>query len=636
MPKVATLIFNLDNSDANGTTYDATVAGLGDVTGFYYNFAAQDLDASENLDRYEHAGCGGIDSGSAFDCYSISTFDENGVTTSDSDRSQRYSGDANIYFLGTMQVSVSRITDGLRLTKVANITAPSGGAATREIQLCIHAVSGCKVSVGTGVLPNNSTVSATTNASDGTGNIDCNTAFIFSANTNLTNGIGELGLPTYGFAQRVTDSSFRQWSQSWNSRNGQGTSEVNTLFRNNCVMAQISQGTVDWTAAVTSWTANGSTSAITWTTTGSANSDRFAYIAFEDTLAAYVDTESVDPFTSSPFSLTGSTATGVYPKHLHIGGTSAATINSIDTGQTASTCQFYWRSDRTSDSSIAQNNNYGFSADGVGTMVARSKNANSTGPQITYYSGSEQTLLTGTTAFSSGSQDASFTVNQIDFSSTVSFGYFLVSDDWSDGLIAQLGTFALTGKDATLSIVVKLEADAGSFYLSGQQASLKTTAATSTASFSVTGNAISAVQKIGADVGTFSLTAPSIATETRLVTAAGSFALTGVNAGLFVFSGIRAQVASFALTGIDSTLRIKHVVDAGVFNLTGSAADLQAGETLDAVAGSFNVSGGDSKFQVTFAALVGSLQLTGRPVGLIDTGNLVSSPYYYRFMMQDE
>ena len=597
MPKVATLIFNLDNSDANGTTYDATVTDLGDVTGFYYNFAAQDLDGTENVDRYEHAGCGGIDSGGDFDCYSVCCFDENGVGTSDSDRQQRLQGTSDIYLLGTMRCTVSRITDGLRLTKVSDNAPPSGGSVSREIQLCLHVVSGGKVAVGTATLPNSSTVTLTTNASDGTGNIDTNTCFIFSGCTTLTNGIGEIALPSYGFGQRITDSSFRQWNQNWHSPQNVGTSNITSRFSTSYIMAQISLGTVDYSAPITSWTANGSTSAIQLTTSGSAGSDRIGYIAFEDTIKGYVDNKLVNAFTSSPITLTGSSSTGVAPKHLHIGGMSVSNDDTNDTSSTASTCQFYWKSEKSSSASISRNNNYGFSADGVGTMVCQSKNENNSGPKITYYSGYEQTLLAGTTAF--GSQDASFTVSQIDYSANVPFGYFLLSDDWTDDVTmdADAATFTLTGQSADLRVVTKMSAAAASFSLTGQTAAY--------------------------GFGT--------------VASAGSFALTGVAAELLLNTVLDAAAGSFSLTLQMPSIGL--TVDATTQNyvVTGVDATLDDGDdSLSAETGSFSVTGKQAFYGVTLGTAAGSFQLSGSFTTLIDSGSIVATPIYYRFLMQEE
>jgi hypothetical protein len=635
MPRVATLLFDVSTSDSNGTTYDATVAGLGDVTGFFYNFAAVDLDGTPDGNRYEYEGCGGIDSGGSFDCYSISNYDRHNLGTADCYRTQTYNGNANIFLLDSIEVSVSRITDGLRLTKVGG-----AGSKTRSTKIPIHVVTDCKVAIGTVTLNNpGGSISLTTNASDGSGNIDCNLVHFFGACNTLLN-TQNIALLSSGWGQRISNTSFRQWSQNWHSRDGAATSDITSRLDTSAVMAQVAQGNLSYTCPITNWTANGSTSAITVRQSASTG-DIFAYIAFEDTLKGYTDNGNFNAYTGQNYTLTGSSASGVSAKLVSMRGLSAYDDDVNDNTSTSSTCQYYWQSDQSSSATIKESNTYGYSQDNANTSVTGcvqstgSGGASGSGFSIGSYSGFYNTRAAGPVSFNG--QDVSVTTTTIDYSGqNIPYGYVVLSDDWLDGLLANLGTFTLTGNDATLSIVQKISTETGSFTLSGQQASLKITAAASTASFAVTGNAIGAVQKLGADAGTFSLTAPSITTETRLITAAGSFALTGVNAGLFVFSGVRAQVASFSLTGIDSTLRIKHLVDAGVFTLTGSPANLESGETLDALVGSFSLSGNDALFQVTFAASVGSLQLTGRPVGLIDTGNIIGTPYYYRFMMQDE
>ena len=589
MPKVATLIFDIDSTDASGTTYDATVADLGDVTAFFYSFAAQDLDATQDVSRYEYAGCGAIDSGGTFDCHSMSAWDQNASGSTNNERVHYFLGNTTLRFHRACDVTVSRITDGLRLTKSTGTPT-----ASRQFQVSIHAISGIKASVGSITLPNNNTVSITTDASDGSGNIDCNTAFFLSQCQPGTNTSANIVLPSYGFAQRITDSTFRQWSQNWHQPDGPTTSENTAYFSTTAVLNQAAAGSVNWSAPITSWTANGSTSSITLTTSGTPNNDVAAYIAFEDTLKAYVDDRAISygiPYET----LTGNSASGHNAKLFHMGGMSVSSQDTIDTGSTSSTCQFYWRSDKSS-SSVVESNSYGYSQDNVGTTVTGSVLTNSSGFSIIEYTGFANTRLSGTTSFNS--QDVDVSYSAAPFSGTGNYGYFLVSDDWADGLAATVATFTLTGNNASLNVVEILSAETGAFSLSGQQSSLKQTFATSVGSFSLTGNDIEASQA----------------------------------------TVLQGQVASFALTGIDSTLTLKlnYAVNTGAFSLTGLPAKLGAGETLDALVGSFSASGNDALFQVTFAASVGSLQLTGRPVGLLDTGNLLSTPYYYRFMMQDE
>lgn len=590
MPKVATLVFNLDSTDANGTTYDATVTDLGDVTAFFYNFAAQDLDASEDVHRYEYAGCGAIDSGSAFDCYSMGNWEQNGVGSTNNERAAYFLGNTTLRFHRAMDVTVSRITDGIRLTKSA------GGSASRTFQLCIHAVSGIKATVGSVTLPNSSTVSLTTNASDGSGNIDCNTAFFFSPCTNLTSSSGNIGLATYGFAQRINDSSFRQWSQNWHQPDNQGTSNNTAYFSSQYALAQAAAGSVNWSSPVTSWTANGSTSSITLTTSGTPNGDIAAYIAFEDTLKAYVDSQSIT-YGGSSQTLTGNSETGHAAKLFHMGGMSVASVNTIDTGSTSSTCQFYWRANKSSSGTISDCNTYGYSQDNAGTTVTASKNENSSGFKIVEYQGFENTILSGTTSFNDQDIDLSYTT--MPFAGSGNYGYFLLSDDWTDDvtMTADAATFTLTGQSADLRVVTKMSAAAGSFSLTGQAAAYGFATVASTGSFALTG--------VAAD----------FAQTTALNAAAGSFSLT-------------LQMPSIDLT-VDATTQ-NYVV-------TGVDAILDEGDdSLSAETGSFSVTGRQAFYGVTLGTAAGSFQLSGSFTTLIDSGSIVATPIYYRFLMQEE
>jgi hypothetical protein len=595
MPKVATLIFDIDSTDTSGTTYDATVTGLGDVTAFFYAFAAQDLDGTQDVSRYEYAGCGGIDSGGTFDCYSISGWDQDSSTVTNNERVSYFLGNETLRFQRACDLTVSRITDGLRLTKSTGTPT-----ANRQFQVSIHAISGIKASVGSIAIPNNSTVGFQTNASDGSGNIDCNTAFFLSQCHSGTNTYGNIVLPSYGFAQRITDSTFRQWSQNWHQPDGPTTSDNTTYFSTAAPLNQVAAGSVHWSAPVTSWTANGSTSSITLTATnygGQANNDSAAYIAFEDTLKAYVDDRAISYGTSNE-TLTGNSATGHNAKLFFMGGMSVFAQDTIDTGSTSSTCQWYWRSDKSS-SSVVESNSYGYSQDNVGTTVTDSVLTNSSGFNIVEYSGFTNPRLSGTTSFNG--QDVDVAYSTAPLSGTGNYGYFLVSDDWTQNtdFPVNSGSFALTGNAADLVTTIKLAADSGSFSVSGQAATL------------------SIDTKLQAGSGSFIVSGTAdLRLDIRLSVNSGSFTVTGHAATLFEATALVASSGSFAVAG-SATLQA------------------QVNVTFEVNSGSFSLSGSDVFYGVTLGATAGNFQVAGGFAGLIDTGSILKTPYYYRVLLQE-
>ena len=427
MPKVGTLVFTLSTADSTSTTYDATITGLGDVTAFFYIQNCQDLDGTEHLERYHVMGLGAIDSGGAFDCHSSTARDIHNVTTQDSYRDLRYLGDNTIRMWHLGEYTVARITDGIRLTK----TGTADASADREYQIIFTVFSDCKAAVGSGTLPNSTTTSITTNASDGSGNIDCNVALFQSACQNATNnGNNNIALPSYGWGQRITDSTFRQWGHCWHSQDGQTTMRMTSQFCDDNVLTQTSAGAENWGAALTNWTANGSTSAIQLTTNASTGADYYCYLALEDTVSAYVDYKTIESASTS-HTLTGSTTSGVSAKCLFVGGSTNDTVNAVDTTTEATGDFMAWISDKSSG--ITEGSSYGISADGVGTSYCKSYNNDSNGFIVKAYVGGETTRAVGTLEFDGQDATATYTTTPPSASYNVNYGYALFSDDWAGG-----------------------------------------------------------------------------------------------------------------------------------------------------------------------------------------------------------
>lgn len=118
-------------------------------------------------------------------------------------------------------------------------------------------------------------------------------------------------------------------------------------------------------------------------------------------------------------------------------------------------------------------------------------------------------------------------------------------------LNAQVGTFALSGKAASLKVSRKLTAACGAFSLNGQAATLSRT------------------RKLMADAGLFTLTGQvaEIIAGTPFLGEAGLFALTGQEAALKVSRKLVAQAGLFALTGQEANLVASSVAGYS-FNMT--------------------------------------------------------------------
>lgn len=171
-------------------------------------------------------------------------------------------------------------------------------------------------------------------------------------------------------------------------------------------------------------------------------------------------------------------------------------------------------------------------------------------------------------------------------------------------LIAQQGSFALTGQSAGLLAGRKLTASQGSFALTGEAANL------------LAGRAVQA------QAGSFTLSGQSaILLGARVIAASrGSFVLSGQNAGLFTSHLLVAQVGSFSLSGQDARLDKGVILTAsrGSFALTGEDAILSVVRILTASRGSFTLTGFPAELTKAAAEMVlhaqcGLFVLTGFP-----------------------
>lgn len=222
---------------------------------------------------------------------------------------------------------------------------------------------------------------------------------------------------------------------------------------------------------------------------------------------------------------------------------------------------------------------------------------------------------------------------------------------WNHRLFAGTGSFALTGNDAKMLHVLRMLAGTGSFALSGGAATFlwnhRLLAAAGSFSLSSLGAILAWKGRyLAGGAGAFTLTGNDaiLAARRKLLSAAGSFALTGNDAilawkgrylgaaaGLFTLTGgaailalnarLFAAAGLFTLTGYDVTFT--HNIPGGgilyagtgVFGLTGGDATLAVNRRLLADGGSFGLTGGAALLRANrrLLAEAGALVFTGGP-----------------------
>ena len=211
--------------------------------------------------------------------------------------------------------------------------------------------------------------------------------------------------------------------------------------------------------------------------------------------------------------------------------------------------------------------------------------------------------------------------------------------DWqgvnNNALVADPGSFALSGQAATLLNNQVLVSSAGSFALLGKSASFAKTFSLSVGSFILAGQDSAFAKNSPLSVGAGSFVLPdqdsaSLLFSQVLAGSAGSFALAGQSASFLGNARVLpADVASFILTGQDASLNNNSQIlaaESGRFTLGWQAASLVNNQILAASAGSFVYSeAGEASLQKDspLATDAGSFILTGQDSALLSTRLLV-------------
>lgn len=238
---------------------------------------------------------------------------------------------------------------------------------------------------------------------------------------------------------------------------------------------------------------------------------------------------------------------------------------------------------------------------------------------------------------------------------------FLPAGGGSYTLTSNLGTYALSGQDATLRNARRIAAENATYTLSGQAATARVarllTSALGTYTESGQDASLLAARRLTSAAATYTLTGQT-ATLLRALKVAGGlggFTLNGQDATLdysgsnplldadlggFTLSGqtvgllrglkLAAAVGTLTESGQDATLRrgLRLVIGDGTYTLSGIDANLAKGLGLVAGVGAFTVAGQDAGFLRTrrLTSALGTFTLTGQPATLTYSGASDSAP----------
>jgi len=216
-----------------------------------------------------------------------------------------------------------------------------------------------------------------------------------------------------------------------------------------------------------------------------------------------------------------------------------------------------------------------------------------------------------------------------------------------NGIGPDVGTFALTGNNATLTksglATPTLAAATGAFSLVGQPAGTRHNAKidANTGTFALTGNPATTRHnpKIDGGVGAFSLTGrPATFPRTRTLAAEmGAFALNSNGATLRKGYAVTANTGTFTIVGPPATTRHNPKIDGatGAFALTGGNPALLRGRYLSGGSGTFIETGQPATFRRTrvIQGGTGVFTLTGRPAALTEVGAYEIDPIVGEFTL---
>ncbi len=209
-------------------------------------------------------------------------------------------------------------------------------------------------------------------------------------------------------------------------------------------------------------------------------------------------------------------------------------------------------------------------------------------------------------------------------------------------LVAEGGSYALTGSAATVRHAWKVAAASGSYAISGAAAGVKRGRKTGAAagSYAITGTAatLRRARRNTALAGSYSITgtAATLRRARRNIALAGSYSLTGSDANLSK-AGVKvlgADAGSYSITGTAANPRKGRtlVAAAGSYSINGTAAGVKRGRKNTALSGSYSFTGTAASIRKSrvLAALFGAYSLTGQAASIVRGGrNLVAGSGSY-------
>lgn len=168
-------------------------------------------------------------------------------------------------------------------------------------------------------------------------------------------------------------------------------------------------------------------------------------------------------------------------------------------------------------------------------------------------------------------------------------------------LVANSGSFAITGQDAGFLRGLRVTADAGFYTLTGQPALFERIVATAgdpapLPHIGLLLQFVSSARTLTADAGIYAITGSDGLIDIEMSAAQGSITITGQAAGMLKTSILVAEVGSYAISGQDATFNISSPArtmpaDTQTYTVSGQAAGMLAQRMLLAEQGFYSLQG---------------------------------------------
>lgn len=213
---------------------------------------------------------------------------------------------------------------------------------------------------------------------------------------------------------------------------------------------------------------------------------------------------------------------------------------------------------------------------------------------------------------------------------------------------AEAGSYSISGQDAGLELGAAVDAESGSYSVSGQDANLEHAAlvGAEAGSYVVTGSDAGALfsAAVAAESGSYVIVGSDASTLLSAIVTAdvGSYSIGGQDAALSLSAVLAAESGLYGISGADADLRYSILIDAeaGSYAYTGTDAGMRHDASLVAEAGSYVISGTDAVLarQISLIAEVkreSSYEITGSDAALESSFSVSADAGSYSISGQD-